>query len=67
MNEVETSVFEPKQGENLMTRRLLFGDRTLEPCQRSNLFTTCCKFGGKLNIVIVNNGSNDNLVAAEMV
>ena len=46
---------------------MLLGDKTQEPCQRSNLFRTCCKSGGKVYNVIVDGGSTDNLVAEEMV
>ena len=43
------------------------GKRTLESCQRCSLFRTCCKSGAKVCNVILYGGSNDNLVAKEMV
>ena len=50
-----------------MTQQVLFGDRNLESYQRSNLFRTHYKFGGKVCNVIVDSSSIDNLVAKEMV
>ena len=67
VNEVENLVIEPTQGGSLMAWWVLFGDITLEPCQRSNLFITRCKYDGKVYNVIVNSGSTNNLVAKEMV
>ena len=67
VNEVETLVVKPEQGENLMARQVLFGERTLEPCQRSSLFRTHCNSSSKVSNVIVNSGSTYNLVAEEMV
>ena len=43
------------------------GKRTLDSCQRTSLFRTCCKSGGKICKVIIDGGSIDNLVAEEMV
>ena len=67
VNEVENSIVEPEQGENLMARQVLLDDRILDPCQRDSLFRTFCKFGGKVCKVIVDSGSIDNLIAEEMV
>ena len=67
VNEMENSVSELEQGESLISWRVLFGDRTLEPCQRSNLFRTCCKFGSKVCSVIVDSVRTDNLNIEEMV
>ena len=65
MDEIEDQ--EPEHGESLLARRVLIGQRTQEPCQRSNLFRTRCKSGGKVCNVIVDGGSTNNLVAEEMV
>ena len=46
---------------------MFLGNKILEPCQRNNLFKTCCKSGGKICNVIVDSGSIDNLAAKEMV
>ena len=67
MNEDVVSDSQPKQGESLLARRVLIGERTLEFGQRISLFRTHCKFGGKFCKVIVDDGSTDNLVAEEMV
>ena len=67
VNEVENSISEIKKGESLMAQRVLFRDRTLEPCQRSNLFKTHCKSGGKVCNVIVDSGSTNNLVVEQIV
>ena len=39
----------------------------MDSCQRTSLFRTCCKFGGKVCEVILDGGSTDNLVNEEMV
>ena len=39
----------------------------MEPFQKSNIFRTHCKHGGKVCNVIVDSGSTDNLAAKEMV
>ena len=66
MNEVVVQDSQPKQGESLLARRVLVGERILGPCQRISLFRTYCKSGGKVCKVIVDGGSNGNLVAEEM-
>lgn len=63
VNEVEDSTIEPEKGESLLAHQVLFGERTLEPCKRSNLFRTHCKSRGKIYNVIVDSGSIDNLVS----
>ena len=67
VNEVEVHNSQPEQGESLLAWQVLVGQRTLDSCQRSNLFRTCCKFGGKFYKVIVDGGSTDNIIAEEMV
>ena len=67
VNEVENLVSEPEQGESLIAQQVLFGDKIMQPCQRSNLFRICCNCCGKSYNVIVDSGSTDNLVAEEMV
>ena len=39
----------------------------MDSCQRTSLFRTCYKSGGKICKVIIDGGSTDNLVAEEMV
>ena len=67
VNEVEVQNSQHEQGESLLARRVLMGERTLDSCQRTSLFRTCCKSGGKICKVIVDDGSIDNLVAKEMI
>ena len=45
----------------------MVSEKTLDSCQRTSLFRTCCKSGGKVCKVIVDGDSTDNLVAEEMV
>ena len=65
MDEIEDQ--EPEHGESLLARRVLIGQRTQEPCQRSNFFRTRSKSSGKVCNVIVDSGRTNNLVAEEMV
>ena len=51
----------------MLARRVLVGERTLDPCQRTSLFKNCSKFGGKVYKVIVDGHSTINLVAEDMV
>ena len=67
MNEVEVQNSQPEQGESLLARRVLIGERTLESGQRTSLFRTHCKSSGKVCKVIVDCGSTNNLLAEEMV
>ena len=67
VNEVEDSIIELEQGENLLARRVLFGERTLEPSYRSNFLKTHCNSSGKICNVNEDGGSTDNLVGEEIV
>ena len=67
MSEVEVQDSQPDQGESLLAQQVLVGEKTLDSCQRISLFRTCCKFGGKLYEMIVDGGSNDNLITKEIV
>ena len=66
MNDVVVQDSQPKKGESLLARRVLVSERTLDSCQRTSLFRTCCESSGKVYKVIVDDGSNNNLVAEEM-
>ena len=67
VNEVVVQDSQLEQGEIFLTRRVLVGERTLDSCQRTSLFRTCCKSSGKVCKVIINGGSTDNFIAKEMV
>lgn len=59
---------EPMVGEKLLMRRTLIKVPTIkEPLQRKYLFKTTCMEQGKVCKVVIDSGSNDNLVAIEIV
>ena len=60
--ELEVTVSYPEQGETLLLRKVID-----EPFQRRILFKTVCKAKGKCCKLIIDSGSNDNLVSTEMV
>ena len=67
MNDVEDHNLQHEKGESLLVWQVLIGQRTMKSCQRTSLFKTRCKFGGKVCNVIVDGGSTNNLVVEEMV
>ena len=67
VNEVEVQDSQPEQGESLLARRVLVGERTLDSCQRTSLFKTHCKSSAKVCKVIVDGGSTNKLVVEDMV
>ena len=67
MNEVAVQDNQPEQGESLLARRVLVGERKLDSYQRTSLFRTFCKSSGKVYKVIVDGGSTNNFIAEEMV
>eukprot|EP00253_Pinus_taeda_P011166 PITA_11166 len=59
----------PETGEALVLNKVLLkpAKEVTEPDQRKALFRTVCKSRGKCCKLIIDSGSTDNLVAAEMV
>ena len=59
----------PEAEESLLLKRILLKEakEAREPAQRKNLFRTICKSKGKCCKLVIDSGSNDNLVSTEMV
>ena len=60
--ELEVVLNYPEQGEALLLKKVIG-----ESVQRRSLFKTICKTECKCCKLIINSGSNDNLVSGEMV
>jgi hypothetical protein len=58
-----------KDGTSMMLRKTSLKTRVKneKPVQRNSLFKTNCKMKDKVCKVIIDSGSNDNLVSIEMV
>ena len=59
----------PKTGESLLLNKVLLKSEknAIEPAQRKALFKMICKVKGKYCKVVVDSGSNDNLVSTKLV